>query len=334
MMRSQFSWSDAVRTTFLWLVAASAAFVCQPKAYTDEPLTENRLNSIVADELRAEAIAEMRLRKVLLEPTAIEFIDTPLYDVIDYLEELHDIQIELATAALDAVGLGSDTPITRNLKGISLRSALKLMLGDMELTYIIHDEVLLITTLEAADMITVTRVYYVADLLNEENSIDDFAEIVALATASHPHNPGTIVGFGDSLVAKVPHSTQHSIARLLARLRATQTNAESGSQPNPLGLFPVTEKQFELTRAPKRIERAKKPKTDEIADPFGEGVPAPSKGKRKPDSNRDPFGGGSDPPKADPFGGSGGDDPFGGGADPFGGSGKDDPFDGGNKKRK
>lgn len=326
-MRSQFSWTNGVRKTFLWLATASGILVYQRGAYAEEIPPDNELNSIVADELRAEAIAELRLRKILLEPTAIEFIDTPLYDVIDYLEELHDIQIELATAALDAVGLGSDTPITRNLKGISLRSALKLMLGDMELTYIIHDEVLQITTLEDAEATAVTRVYNVADLLDENQSTDELAEVVNVAAASHPDGSGTIVGFGNSLVATVPHARQDSIARLLARLRATQTNAESGSQPNPLGLFPVTGKQFELTRAAKRTERAKKAKTDEIADPFGEGVPAPNKAKRKPDPNRDPFGGGSNRSKADPFGGSGGDDPF-------GGSGKDDPFGGGNENRK
>ena len=43
-------------------------------------------------------------------------------------------------------GIEENFPITKNLKGISLRSALKLMLDELHLTYVIHNEVLLITS--------------------------------------------------------------------------------------------------------------------------------------------------------------------------------------------
>ena len=49
------------------------------------------------------------------------------------------------------MGIGTDTPVTKNLKGITLRSALRLMLRELSLTYIIKDEVLLITTPEEAE---------------------------------------------------------------------------------------------------------------------------------------------------------------------------------------
>ena len=80
-------------------------------------------------------------------------------DVIDYLKDLHGIEIQLDSKALEDAGIGTDTPVTRKLKGISLRSALRLMLGALDLTYIIKDEVLLITTTEEADTELVTKVY-------------------------------------------------------------------------------------------------------------------------------------------------------------------------------
>jgi hypothetical protein len=66
---------------------------------------------------------------------------------------------------MEAVGIGPDVPVTRNLSGVSLRSALRLMLKDLELTYVIRDEVLLITTPEEAIAQLATRVYPVADLV-------------------------------------------------------------------------------------------------------------------------------------------------------------------------
>ena len=58
----------------------------------------------------------------------------------------HKINIELDTEALAADGKGSETPITKTLKDISLRSALRLILEGQGLTYLIKNEVMLITT--------------------------------------------------------------------------------------------------------------------------------------------------------------------------------------------
>ena len=53
--------------------------------------------------------------------------------------------------ALEEIGVGTDEPVTVNLHNISLRSALRLMLKNLQLTYIIQDEVLMITTPEEAE---------------------------------------------------------------------------------------------------------------------------------------------------------------------------------------
>jgi hypothetical protein len=51
------------------------------------------------------------------------------------------------------------------MKGITLRSALRLLLQPLGLTYIIEDEVMKITTQAKADEKTSTRVYPVGDLV-------------------------------------------------------------------------------------------------------------------------------------------------------------------------
>ena len=93
------------------------------------------------------------------------FVEAPLTEVLDYLKDRHKIEIQIDTKALEDAGVGADTPVTVDLKGISLRSALRLMLKKLSLTYLIKDEVLLITTPEEADNQLTTKVYPVADLV-------------------------------------------------------------------------------------------------------------------------------------------------------------------------
>ena len=116
---------------------------------------------------RSRSPAEKKIEEALKQPTQIEFVETPLKDVVDYLKDLHKIEIQLDTAALKEAGVDESTQVTKNIKGISLRSALKLMLDDLQLKYVIHNEVLLITSPAKAesDEYMTTKVYPVADLV-------------------------------------------------------------------------------------------------------------------------------------------------------------------------
>ncbi len=117
-----------------------------PDAALWEELALKRLKYRSVD-LRGSS-EEQRIRTALDEDTELSFVETPLQDAIDFLEDRHKIQIELDGKTLDAAGIGRDTPITRELSGISLRSALRLMLRDHELAFTIHDDTLLISTPE------------------------------------------------------------------------------------------------------------------------------------------------------------------------------------------
>jgi hypothetical protein len=88
-----------------------------------------------------------------------EFNETPLYDVIAKIRDAHSIQIELDERSLENAGIDVNTPITRRISGISLRSALPLLLDNLDLTYIVMGEVLLITTKEAANERPTVRLY-------------------------------------------------------------------------------------------------------------------------------------------------------------------------------
>jgi hypothetical protein len=114
--------------------------------------------------------AEKKIEEALSMPTQLEFVEAPLQDVVEYLKDFHKIEIQMDKKAFDDEGLDpSTTPITKNLKGLSLRSALSLMLRDLNLTYEVRDEVLLITTPAAAAKRLTTKVYPVADLVASDD---------------------------------------------------------------------------------------------------------------------------------------------------------------------
>jgi hypothetical protein len=168
--------------------------------------------------------AEIRIEKVLDELTELEFIEAPLTDVIHFLKGKHHIEIQIDNRALEESGVAPDTPITRNLKGISLRSALRLVLRDMKLSYVIVDEVLLITTIEHAKTILQTKIYRVDDLIDDGN----FEEIISVITGSvAPTNWAETGGTGSirqftsapSLVIRQTEEAQQEIRHLLVALR-------------------------------------------------------------------------------------------------------------------
>jgi hypothetical protein len=72
--------------------------------------------------------------------------------------------------ALDDAGIPSDEPMNLVLSGITLRSALKILLTDLQLTYVIEDEVMKITTVDLANERLSTRVYPVGDLVVQLNA--------------------------------------------------------------------------------------------------------------------------------------------------------------------
>ncbi|HUS38000.1 MAG TPA: VWA domain-containing protein [Pirellulales bacterium] len=163
--------SRAVVATLIAVERAAIPFpddspIVYPPALEWEELSRRREKYASVD-LQKTNEAEKKIIKELKESTEMDFEDTPLEEVVEYLEDLHNIEVQLAAKALEEIGVGSDTPVTVRVKGISLRSGLRLMLDviDPELTYTISNEVLMLTTREAAESNLVTKVYPVADLV-------------------------------------------------------------------------------------------------------------------------------------------------------------------------
>ncbi len=106
-----------------------------------------------------------RIETELAKQTSVDFVEQPLKDVLLFLSDLHKIPIVLQKKKLEEAGVSPDAAITTNLRGVSLRSALNIILKEWELTYLVRDEVLQITTPEDAESQLDIRVYDCRDLL-------------------------------------------------------------------------------------------------------------------------------------------------------------------------
>lgn len=116
-------------------------------------------------DLHKAGSSEQQIHDALNKTTELDVVETPLKDVVQYLSDLHGIPIVLSLKKIAETGITADTPITKNLHGVTLRSALRLLLRDLELTYLVRDEVVEITTSEDAELHMINKVYPVADLV-------------------------------------------------------------------------------------------------------------------------------------------------------------------------
>ena len=120
-----------------------------PIVYPSAPVWEdlsNRRKKFASVDLKASGGAEERINAALTGPlkdTGLDYTETPLEQVVNSLQDEYGIPIQLDTPALQDAGLNPQEPITVNLHNIALRSALRLMLKQHQLTYIISNEVLI-----------------------------------------------------------------------------------------------------------------------------------------------------------------------------------------------
>jgi hypothetical protein len=207
--------------------AAGCVLAADPKA-TEQPAPDISAGIPAGEESAAVPLIEKALR----ESTELDFEGTRLSEAINVLKSKHGIEIQLNVNALDDAGTPIETPVTLHLKNISLRSALRLMLGPLDLKYVIKDEVLLITTKERCDAELRTRLYPVHDLMDravQENLnltpasdlIATIIESVAPTTWDEVGGPGSIkyLPVAKCLVISQTEEIHYQIRNLLVATR-------------------------------------------------------------------------------------------------------------------
>ena len=107
---------------------------------------------------------EREIESKMLLPTPVSFNNVPLGQILDDLATFHNITIFPDRAALENEGIDLNHPLT--LTGqLSLKSTLNLLLSQVNLTYTIENDALVITTKDRAHGRLVLTPYQVTDLV-------------------------------------------------------------------------------------------------------------------------------------------------------------------------
>lgn len=189
----------------------------------------------MADSVARSDRTEARIRAALDEDTRLEFIETPLEQICAFLSDIHDIPIQIDTRALKEAGLDSDVPITRNLKGISLGSALDLLLEELELSWVVRNEILLITTASAANAKASVRVHNVSDLLGFGETADRLASTLEAVLGDQPADAGAsvirLVPYQQIILVRSTERRHRDVETLLAQIRMSIHGPPAASRP-------------------------------------------------------------------------------------------------------
>lgn len=223
-------------------------------AVSDTPQTEDRPFAGSANEpshaAHQQASAADRITKVLNSrlKSPLQFEAQPLNELINVLQTEYDIPIVIDQGALDEVAISPETEVSVNLRDISLRSALNLILrqpGLENLTFLIDEEVLLITTQEKANERLVVEVYRVDDLIRgtrqeSSRSENPYSSLVQVITKSVEYDTWMEHGSGEGeallmqpglLVVTQTRRVHDEIGKLLQKLRSVRAeiDGERGS---------------------------------------------------------------------------------------------------------
>lgn len=114
---------------------------------------------------------EKAIMKALNTVIPVEFNMNSFQDILDYLEKKTGLPLIVDKQAMTEAGVTYDSQITFKAK-TTLRTVLKRILGDLNLTYIVKDQTIQITSIQRAKETLSVRTYYVGDLVGFGNGLN------------------------------------------------------------------------------------------------------------------------------------------------------------------
>lgn len=140
--------------------------ITYPDSEVWQRLSASRRAKYSSMDLAQSGEKEKQIMKALKEPTNIELTESPLKDAIQEIHDQHHINVQIDEAAFkDEMISPEEVTLSVDGNGMSLKAALKIALSAQNLSYVIENECLYITTLTKAKEKCITKVYPVADLV-------------------------------------------------------------------------------------------------------------------------------------------------------------------------
>lgn len=187
-----------------------------------------------AKQIRKSTQADDRNRAAFNDETTQAFIQTPLEEAIQAIARTHDIPIVIDRRALEEIGLTPDTPVNINLKKVSLRSFMRLMLRELQLTYMFANDIVIITTPEAAEKNSFVRMYTVPPSLSHvsDKIIKAMQTTVQADAWETAGGPATAAAVEHVIVVSGTESLHDNVDDFMDKLKVAYEKRFQKMQPN------------------------------------------------------------------------------------------------------
>lgn len=190
-----------------------------------------------AQRRREDRSNEQAILRTLGKQTTLDVDEMPLGELLARIAEDHGLQIAIDTITLKHEDVALDTPVTLHVAGITLRSALRLILDPLTLEALILDEALTVTTTTWAADCLQARVYDVGRLVRDGNYAalqNVLRDCIDPDTWDDNGGPGSIksVPSARALAVRQTQIAHERVAWLLAELDRC-VHSEPGAVPRP-----------------------------------------------------------------------------------------------------
>ncbi len=193
--------------------------------------------------------AHHTIEKALDNPVEIDADNTPLIEVLRQLKEQCRINVVVDVPALEEEGFTTNEPVSMHLSNITLRSALRILLENMNLGWVIKNEVLTITSNTRLAGRLKVQAYQITELARadaaKEEQLERITEMIIATVApdswAEVGGQGTIRSFpgGDSLVIRQTEEVHDEIQILLQSLTRLLQTSSSNAQPSESSVLPA-----------------------------------------------------------------------------------------------
>lgn len=159
------------------------------KRYAEAAQIADKARAVEEGRIEVESLPrytaeDARIVRTLDGPTAFDFEDVPLSDVVKELAQQHQINIVIDYGAFRP----EESPkaihtASLKVREVSLKNALKLLLDSVQMTYMVEESTLKIVPVEAVYRKTVTRIYPVQDLVGESSDFESLIMAIRQSVA-------------------------------------------------------------------------------------------------------------------------------------------------------
>lgn len=190
-----------------------------------ESLPNRRSRQLAGD--RSAADEWERIENVLAKMDSVHFHDEPLNEALNAMANRHGLRIYFSVDALANAAANPAIPVSLSLSNVSVRTILRELLAARQLTYVIRNGSIVVTSPAEAKSRLPHVIYDVGDLVEASGGVDFDHLIDLVTTVVDPDSwgevggPGNLSEMGDRcLVVSQTQENHQILGRLLLCLQA------------------------------------------------------------------------------------------------------------------